>query len=321
MSAGAAPLSPPTDPSVGARTSRVSAPGSMRSGLVALAAVQVCFGLFPVFGGLAMDPVHGFSPFAVAGWRIGIGAVVLLLLAGAIHGRRALPERRDLGRLAAFAVLGIVLNQALFLVGLQRSTPMNAGLVICLIPVFAYAIAVVLGRERLHGTRALGVLVALGGAVPLFLSRGADLSSSHAFGNLLMAGNAFCYAVYLVLSKPLLRRMPPLALVAWVYVLSVPFLPFFLSGHEIAPESASRGAWLSLAYVIVFPTIVAYALNTFALARVEASTTAFFIFAQPIITAITAWLMLSERPTPALGLAAAGLFAGMALVLRRPRSS
>ena len=175
MSAGAAPLSPPTDPSGGARTSRGSAPGSMRSGLVALAAVQVCFGLFPVFGGLAMDPVHGFSPFAVTGWRIGIGAVVLLLLAGASHGRRARPERRDRGRLAAFAVLGIVLNQALFLVGLQRSTPMNAGLVICLIPVFAYAIAVVLGRERLHGTRALGVLVALGGAVPLFRQ---SLSSS-----------------------------------------------------------------------------------------------------------------------------------------------
>ncbi|MEM9382163.1 MAG: DMT family transporter, partial [Planctomycetota bacterium] len=309
---------PPPPPRDG---SRAAATASMRSGLVALAAVQVCFGLFPVFGGLAMDAERGFSPFAVAGWRIAVGAVVLLLLAGAIHGRRALPERRDLGRLAGFAVLGIVLNQGLFLVGLQRSTPMNAGLVICLIPVFAYAVAVALRRERLHATRALGVLVALAGGVPLFLSGGADLSSSHAFGNLLMAGNALCYAIYLVLSKPLLTRMPPLALVAWIYVLSVPFLPLFLAGQDMAPEMASRGAWLSLAYVIVFPTIVAYALNTFALARVEASTTAFFIFAQPIITAVAAWLLLAERPTLELGLAAVGLFAGMALVLRRPASS
>lgn len=291
---------------------------SVRAGLLALAAVQLCFGLFPVFGALAMDAATGFSPFAVATWRIGVGAVVLMAMAVALFGRRALPSRRDLPTLLGFAVLGIVLNQGLFLEGLQRSTPMNAGLVICLIPVFTYAVAVVLGKEALRGLRVLGVAVALGGAVPLFFSSGGDLSSEHAFGNLLMAGNALCYAVYLVLSKPLLRRMPPLVLVAWIYVLSVPFLPFFFVGESLLPEAASRGAWLSLAYVLVFPTILAYALNSYALARVEASTTAFFVFAQPIITAVAAAALLAERPTPELGLAALGLFTGMALVVKRP---
>ncbi len=292
--------------------------GSLRSGLVALAAVQLCFGFFPVFGRVAMDPVHGFSAFALASWRISIGAVVLLLVAFAVHGREAVPARRDLGVLLLFAVLGIVLNQGLFLVGLENSTPMNAGLVICLIPVFAYTIAVALKRERFHARRGLGVAVALAGAVPLFLSRGAALSSEHAFGNALMACNAACYALYLVLSKPLLLRMPPLVLVAWIYVLSVPFLPLFMAGQDLVPETASRAAWLSLAYVIVFPTIVAYSLNSFALARVEASTTAFFVFAQPIITAIAAWFLLGERPTAALGVAALGLFVGMGLVIKRP---
>ena len=40
---------------------------------------------------------------------------------------------------------------------------------------------------------------------------------------------------------------------------------------------------------------------------------------QPIITAVAAYLLLGERLTPALGLAALGLFSGMALVARRPR--
>ena len=292
--------------------------GSVRAGLVALAAVQVCFGLFPVFGAMAMDPAEGFSSFAVATWRIAAGAVVLMVMAALTYGRRALPPRGDLPILLAFAVLGIVLNQGLFLEGLRRSTPMNAGLVICLIPVFTYAVAVVLGKERLRGARVLGVAVALGGAVPLFLSGGGDLSAQHAVGNLLMAGNALCYAVYLVLSKPLLQRMPPLVLVAWIYVLSVPFLPVFFVGESLAPNSASTDAWLSLGYVVLFPTILAYALNSFALARVEASTTAFFVFAQPVITGVAAAVVLAERPTPALGIAALGLFTGMALVLRRP---
>ena len=193
----------------------------VQRGLLALGAVQLCFGLFPVFGRLAMDPVTGFAPFAVACWRIGIGSVVLLALCFALYGRRTLPSRSDLLPLAFFGFLGIVLNQGLFLVGLQRSTPMNAGLVICLIPVFAYSVAVLGKRETFHSRRALGVVVALAGAVPLFLARGADLGAEHAFGNLLMAGNALCYAIYLVYSKPLLKRMPPLVLVAWVYVLSL----------------------------------------------------------------------------------------------------
>lgn len=287
----------------------------VRSGLLALGAVQLCFGLFPVFGSLAMV---GFSPFAVATWRIAVGAACLFVLSVAMYGRGAIPARRDLPALAGFAFLGIVLNQGLFLVGLERSTPMNAGLVICLIPVFTYAIAAAIGAERVAGRRVLGVAVALAGAVPLFVARGADLSASHAVGNALMAGNALCYAVYLVLSKPLLQRMPALVLVAWIYVLSLPWLPLFAWGQDLAPADATRGAWWSLAYVIVFPTILAYGLNSFALARVEASTTAFFVFAQPIITALAAWLLLSEVPTPALGAAAIGLFAGMALVVKRP---
>ncbi|MFT6111012.1 MAG: drug/metabolite transporter (DMT)-like permease, partial [Planctomycetota bacterium] len=111
-------------------------------------------------GGLAMDRTAGFAPFAVASWRIGAGALVLLPLTLLRYRRRAIPARRDFLPLALFAFLGIVLNQGLFLVGLQKSTPMNAGLVICLIPVFAYSVAVIGRRETFHPRRALGVMVA-----------------------------------------------------------------------------------------------------------------------------------------------------------------
>lgn len=289
----------------------------VRSGLIALAAVQLCFGLFPVFGGLAMDKSVGFTPFAVATWRIGAGAVCLSAMALAFYGRAAFPRRGDWAALAFFAFLGIVLNQGFFLVGLQRSTPMNAGLVICLIPVFAYSVAVLGRKERLVPRRVLGVAIALAGSIPLFFSRGAELDASYALGNGLMALNALCYAFYLVYSKPLLQRMPPLVLVAWIYVLSLPWVPLFAWGQDLTPAAATSSAWLSLGYVVVFPTIVAYALNSYALARVEASTTAFFVFFQPIITALAAWWILEERPTPSLGIAAAGLFFGMALVVRR----
>lgn len=284
------------------------------SGLVALAFVQVCFGLFPVFGSLAMA---SFAPFAVASWRIAVGALVLAVIAAVVHRRDAIPGRGDLAHLAGLGLLGIVMNQGLFLTGLERSTPMNAGLVICLIPVFAYAVAVIAKRERFAPRRGLGVAIAVAGSIPLFLARGGDLSSSYAVGNALMACNALCYAIYLVWSKPILKRLPPLALVAWIYVLSLPWLPLFAVGQDLTPADATPFAWWSLAYVLAFPTIIAYALNSYALRCVDASTAAFFIFAQPLVTAAGSWALTGERPTPALGIAGAGLLVGMALVVAR----
>ena len=54
------------------------------------------------------------------------------------------------------------------------STPMNAGLVICLIPVFAYAVAVAARKERFVPARGVGVCVALVGAVALARRRDAE---------------------------------------------------------------------------------------------------------------------------------------------------
>ncbi|NIV30963.1 MAG: EamA family transporter, partial [Anaerolineae bacterium] len=69
------------------------------------------------------------------------------------------------------------------------------------------------------------------------------------------------YALYLVLSKHLLRRYPPLAVIGWVYVFALPYLPFFMIGQKLLPDPGATTAWWSLAYVIVFPTVLAYLLN------------------------------------------------------------
>ena len=65
--------------------------------------------------------------------------------------------------------------------------------------------------------------------------------------------------------------------------------------------------------------MTAYLLNAFALGRVRASTTAFYIFAQPFITAVAAWWVLGERLEPELIPAALGLLVGLALVVRPGR--
>ena len=285
------------------------------TGHAALAVVQVFFGLFPIFGVLAFT---AFSPLGVGSWRIAGGALILGALTLAAYGREAIPQRRDLPRFAVCGILGVALNQGLFLEGLARSTPMNAGLVMTLIPVFTFAIAASVGQERFSVLRAFGVLVALAGATLLLVGQAEGPIRGHGFGNLLMALNGLSYAAYLVISKKLVSRYRPLVVIAWVYVFALPYLPYFMAGETLVTGLGNTSAWLSLLYIILFPTVLAYLLNMFALERVRATTTAIYIYAQPLVAGTASWMIFGERLSTNMGIAAVCLFVGIWLVARRP---
>jgi len=300
----------------GTRVALATDPRERFAGHVALVFVQVGFGLFPVFAKLAFEP-GAFTPRSLTAWRFLFGAGALLALAFAVHGRAALPRRGELPRLVICSLLGVTINMALYLEGLSRSTATNAGLMMCLIPVFTFAVAAAVGQERFRVGRLAGVLTALAGASLLFWYERPELARAHGLGNALMAVNTLSYALYLVLSRPLLARLPPLVLVAWVFALAAPFAPLLLRGETLVPEASPR-AWWALVYILAVATCLAYVLNAFALARLRASTTAIYVYLQPLITGLLGWLWLGERVTGAMGLAAVLVFAGIWLVSRPP---
>ena len=90
-------------------------------------------------------------------------------------------------------------------------------------------------------------------------------------------------------------------------------------------EIGNAQVWLSLAYVVIFPSVLGYLLNLYALNRVGVGVTATYVYLQPVLTALVAVWILGERLTLQMGLAALALFAGVALVSRdandRRRSS
>jgi len=135
----------------------------------------------------------------------------------------------------------------------------------------------------------------------------------------MIVANVFCYSIYLVLSKTLTRSYPALVLAAWIYLLSLPALAvFFAVADPLPADRASPLAWGSLAYIVVAGTVVGYLLNLFALARVRASTTAIYVYLQPLITGAASLVLLGEELTPGSLRALAALFVGIALVSRRP---
>ena len=83
----------------------------------------------------------------------------------------------------------------------------------------------------------------------------------------------------------------------------------------LVPSPGATAAWLGVACVVIFPTILGYLANL-ALARVPATTGGLCLRAA-LVAGVAAWWVLAERPDLRMGVAALALLVGVSLVARR----
>jgi drug/metabolite transporter (DMT)-like permease len=123
---------------------------------------------------VARVAVDEFDPLALAQLRFALAALALLVLVARRRGGLAglVPRRGDRLGVAWLGVLGTPLNQALFLVGLQRTTPAHASLLYAVTPLIVLAMALARRQERLVPMRAVGLAVAFAGVAVLLFGRG-----------------------------------------------------------------------------------------------------------------------------------------------------
>jgi drug/metabolite transporter (DMT)-like permease len=282
-----------------------------------LIAVQLMFGTWPIFGKIALTvlPSTGLVALRVAG-----AAIAFIILQRTV-GRAQQIRKSDYARLAVYALLGVVLNQFLFVKGLSLTTVINATLLGTTIPIFTLLVSIALGYDRLSFRKALGISFAAAGVVYLLYPE-RNFTSDTAFGNLLIVLNSISYGAYLAISKDMLKRYGALTVITWIFIFgSIAAVP--IGGYALAHTPlylAGTGVWLAVLYIILVPTVVVYYLNAWALARVESSTVAVYIYLQPLIAFALAPLILNEKWNPRTWLASALIFSGVAVVTWRTRS-
>jgi drug/metabolite transporter (DMT)-like permease len=279
----------------------------------ALAAVALLFSLNYVISKLGL---HAFSPLTFAYLRV-LGSAIIL--AALFHPRDLPPlTRGDHQRIVLYSILGVVINQCLFLAGLALTSAHVAAILMTLIPLFALGAAIAIGRERASGPKIGGIALALAGALAVVAREGFGGAEKSLIGDLLLIGNAFAYSLYLVLSKPDMTRLNPRRVIVRMFAVgAVIMLPICAKSLWSEPWRAiPNGAWLALALVIAGPTVAAYLLNAWALAHTDSSLVATYTNVQPVLTIILAALFLGETIHPTALIAAALIFAGVYLAGR-----
>ena len=276
------------------------------------------FGTWPIFGKIVLRTI---SSTGLVGVRI-LGATFVFAL---LH-RKAreifnLPKR-TLGSLLLCSLLGVVINQLLFVKGLSYTTVINATLITTTIPVFTLAISIVLGHDRATWRHILGIALAAAGVAYLVDPFRATLSAQTTLGNILIVINSLSYGAYIPLSRDLVKRHGALNVTAWLFMIAtVITLPLTIySWSYVQINQVTSNVWLSLVYIVVVPTVGAYFLNAWALTRVTPGIVAIYIYLQPLMAFGLAPLVLGERLNSRTIVACVLIFAGVAVVTIFTRS-
>jgi drug/metabolite transporter (DMT)-like permease len=295
-----------------------TARGSRVAPHLALLLVQVMFATWPIAGKIALRtiPSTGLVAFRVAG-----GALTFVLLQTASR-RSWTISRRDWPLLALCGLLGVAFNQLLFVKGLSLTTVINCIVLSTTIPVFTLLVSIVIRQDRATPKRIAGMLIAAAGVICLLNPSLADFSRVTRKGDILIVANSLCYGAYIATSKKLVARYNALSIIAWLFIISC-FVAVPIGAVSLVQVSLS-GVGLRVCfevlYIILVPTVGAYYLSAWALARVPPSTVAVYTYIQPLIVFALAPLLLGEKLTLRTLVATLLICAGVAVVTRRSRS-
>jgi drug/metabolite transporter (DMT)-like permease len=285
---------------------------------LALIAVQILFGTWPIVGKIVL---RSMSPPSLVACRLTGAALAFALLQRKLSPLFRMPLK-DIALLTLCSMTGVVGNQFLYVKGLSLTTVINATLLSTTIPVFALFVSILFGYDQLSFRRLIGIVLAAGGVVYLVNPMRADLSAETIAGNLFIVSSSLLYALYIVISKTLFERYGALNVITWIFLVgslvTVPVGIYLLQQENLGAIGA--GVWLTLAFIIIFPTVGAYYLNAWALTKVPPSTVAIYIYMQPLIAFGFAPLFLGEQWNSRTIIAALLIFAGVAVVTKRGRS-
>lgn len=233
----------------------------------------------------------------------------------------AAPRQRwwlALSGVASFAVWPLLLS-----IGLGMTTANHAALMIATIPVFTGLMAAGLDRVRPGSAWLLGVTIALLGTAVLIGVRveGSPAAAGSVTGDLLiLLGVLACAAGYVAGGK-LAPAIGTVATTFWslgsATVVLVPAVALLWPRTDWSEVSA--GAWLAVAYMALFSSLIGYVAWFWALGRGGIARISAWQLGQPVLTVVFSALLLGERVTVSLVVAGAAVLLGTALTQVRPR--
>ncbi|HKW36741.1 MAG TPA: DMT family transporter [Burkholderiales bacterium] len=260
------------------------------------------------------------APFALSFWRWGIASVLLFPFALAQLRDDAPLIRRHWPGLFVFGAVGAGGFTLLGYWGVSSTTAINATLLNSSLPLFVVPLSWLLLGLTVSPRQLAGLTLSLAGVVSIVSSGSLETLARLGLnpGDFLILGGAFLWAIYTVT----LKWRPPLRALSFLFTTTASAalvsLPFYLweaaTGRSMTLNPAALAV---IAYLAIFPSIVAYVCWNQAVAALGPNVVGFFNPVIPVFGIIFAVIFLGE-PLRVYHLAGFALvLAGVVLTSRR----
>jgi drug/metabolite transporter (DMT)-like permease len=280
---------------------------------------SVCFGTSGPFAKPMMNA--GMSPQEVAALRIGLAAVIMLVVAALTQPALLRVRREDWRVLLAYGLVGVAGVQLLYFAAVSRIPIGIAMLLEFTAPILVALWVRFVRRTVLPAQAWLGTgLALLGLAMVAQVWEGIRLDS---LGLLAGIGAALGAAAYFLLGEHAVSTLHPLGLVTWgmvVGAVAILFLaPPWTLPTEILGETTKFGPWhppvwtLLLAIAIV-STSVAYLLSISAMRYIPSNVVSVLALCEPVVATVAAWALLGQSLTAIQIVGAVVLLGGATVV-------
>lgn len=264
--------------------------------------------------------VAALSPLMGSFARYVIACVALLVAAAVLE--RGLPRLTRQQLLATFVLglVGVFAYNLFFMAALERLPTSRAAIIIALNPAITIAISALVLGEKLSTRRWFGVAIALLG-VWIVLSHG-DIArvagAGFGVGELCMLAAVFSWALYTIIGRKVLAGLSPLAATNYAALWGTVLLGVVSATQfaELRLAQFDAGVLLSLAYLGVFGTAVAFVWYYMSVQRFGAAVTSVFNNLVPVFGVAIGVLLLGEQLLPSMLIGGAITIAGVMMVSR-----
>lgn len=233
-------------------------------------------------------------------------------------------QRRDIGRLALCGLLGVAINQMLFIKGLTMTTAIHASLLMLCSPILITLLAFWILKERVTVLKIAGLLLGVAGSVWLIAGKqSTSQPKDYLLGDIFIILNGISYAFYFILVKPLMERYTALQVVRWAFTFGfLMMLPVgWIQFGEIGWQQITLTHAGVLAFVVVAGTFLAYVFNAYGIRVLGPGTTSAYIYIQLVFAVSIAVLFFNEQLTLQKIIAGAMILGGVYLVSMKKRMS
>lgn len=260
---------------------------------------------------------NGMPLIATLAWRYGLGALMLVALAGAA--RRGMMRRAALPPLVVLGTMQ-ALVAAVSLSALQFISAATLSFLFYTYPAWIAIIAAVRKTEPLTRPRILALVVALAG---IAIMVGAPAGDIRVIGVMLALGSALIYAAYVPIIQGFERVHGGPAVATYAaagaaiaFIAAALLLPGFTAGLRVPANAMS---WVAVTWLALFSTAIGFLAFLRGLPVIGPVRSGIVSTIEPFVTAVMAALLLGQPLTLATLAGGACVAAAVLLLQRAPQ--